>query len=162
MSEPGLGGQAQSARRVDQAAAGIALRVLGEEVTSELRTRMRQLPMRLRGSGLAATYAFVLSKADPQGEQLARAYHRLAEQVASHVANQGLLSGTGRQMAPLRFLQALGEANVHDYARVSVEVEMLAVWLSRLAEALCEDKDSGEGSVGRDEEGGGARGAAEG
>lgn len=162
MSEPGLGGQPQAARRVDQAAAGIALRVLGEKVTAELRTRMRPLPMRLRGSGLAATYAFVLSKADPQGGQLARAYHRLAEQVASHVASQGLLSGTGRQMTPLRFLHALGEADVHDYARVSVEVEVLAVWLSRLAEALCEDKDSGEGSGKGDGEERGARGAEEG
>lgn len=160
MREPDLGGPAQAARRVDQASAVIALRVLGERVTSELRTRMRQLPMRLRGSGLAATYAFVLSKADPQGEQLARSYYRLAEQIASHVANQGLLSGTGRQMDPLRFLQALGEANVHDYARVSVEVEVLAVWLSRLAEALCEDQDSGDDPG--EGEGGGARGAAEG
>ena len=69
----------RTARRVDQAAAGIAFRILGETVRPELRIRMRQLPMRLRGSGLAATYAFVLSKADPQGDELERAYHRLAE-----------------------------------------------------------------------------------
>lgn len=156
MSESRSGASGQAARRLDQAAAGIAFRILGETVSPELRTRMRQLPMRLRGSGLAATYAFVLSKADPHGDKLAQAYHRLAEQVASHIADQGMLSGTGRQMTPHRFLQALSEADVHDYARVSAEVETLAVWLSRLAEALCEKKDQGadSGHVGAEEGGG--------
>lgn len=138
----------RSARRVDQAAAGIACRVLGKEVSSELRTRMRQLPMQLRGSGLAATYAFVLSKADAHGGKLEKAYYRLAERIASHVAERGLITETGRQMDPRQFLKALSEADVHDYARVSVEVETLAIWLSRLAEALCPESEDG-GSVER-------------
>lgn len=148
----------RSARRVDQAAAGIAFRVLGETVSPELRTRMRQLPMRLRGSGLAAAYAFVLSKADPRGDELERAYHRLCERVAAHIADQGLLSGTGRQMTPHQFLRALGEADVHDYARVSAEVEALSVWLSRLAEALCEDS----GGSGSEKDGSGGETTGEG
>ncbi|MFB8762226.1 type III-B CRISPR module-associated protein Cmr5 [Nocardiopsis alba] len=128
--------------RVDQAAAGIALRILGDQVNRELRTRMRQLPMRLRGSGLAATYAFVLSKADPRGDRLAQAYHRLAAEIAKQISEQQLLSGTSKQqMTPHEFLRALSEADVHDYARVSVEVEILAVWLSRLSEALCEETE---------------------
>ncbi|MFE1100410.1 type III-B CRISPR module-associated protein Cmr5 [Nocardiopsis alba] len=139
--------------RVDQAAAGIAFRILGEQVNRELRTRMRQLPMRLRGSGLAATYAFVLSKADPRGDRLAQAYHRLAAHVAEQIADRQLLSGTSRKMTPHEFLRALSEADVHDYARVSVEVEILAVWLSRLAEALCEETEE-NGSTGE----GGERG----
>ena len=55
-----------SVSRVDQAAAGIALRILGDQVNRELRTRMRQLPMRLRGSGLAATYAGGADEAELQ------------------------------------------------------------------------------------------------
>ena len=151
----------RTARRVDQAAAGIAYRILGETVSPELRTRMRQLPMRLRGSGLAATYAFVLSKADSQGDELERAYHRLSERVAAHIGDQGLLSGTGRQMSPHQFLRALGEADVHDYARVSAEVEALSVWLSRLAEALCEESE-GSGSKKNGSGGGTGEGSSHG
>lgn len=157
MSEP-----TRTARRVDQAAAGIAYRILGETVSHELRTRMRQLPMRLRGSGLATTYAFVLSKADPQGDKLERAYHRLSERVATHIADQGLLTGTGRQMNPHQFLRALGEADVHDYARVSAEVEALSVWLSRLAEALCEDSGNGGPKKGGSGDGTAGEGGAHG
>ncbi|MFV2194986.1 type III-B CRISPR module-associated protein Cmr5 [Nocardiopsis sp. LOL_012] len=131
----------RGARRVDQSMAGVAHRILGDHVTPELRTRMRQLPMRLRGSGLAATYAFVLSKADARGNELEKAYHRLAERVAAHVADRGLLTGAGRRTDPQRFLAALADADVHDYARISVEVEALSVWLSRLAEALCAESD---------------------
>jgi len=133
-----------SVSRIDQAAAGIAFRILGDHVNQDLRTRMRQLPLRLRGSGLASTYSFILSKADPRGDSLAQAYHRLAAKVAEHVAERHLLSGTSRKMTPNEFLRALSKANVHDYARVTIEVEILSVWLSRLAEALHEEgKQSG-------------------
>src|SRR5699024_201617 len=115
---------------------------------------MRQLPLRLRGSGLASTYSFILSKADPRGDSLAQAYHRLAAKVAEHVAERHLLSGTSRKMTPNEFLRALSKANVHDYARVTIEVEILSVWLSRLAEALHEEgKQSGSADE-RGEQGG--------
>ena len=61
---------------------------------------MRQVATRLRGS-VWRHYAFVLSKADPQGEQR-RGYYRLAEQIASPVRTGPFWNRTS--MDPLRFL----------------------------------------------------------
>ena len=126
-------------QRLDQELSGIALDVVGERVGRDLRTRMRQLPSRLRGGGLAATYAFVLSKADPNpAKELGSAYHRLAVKIAEHVCDRRLLGGNGTILPPARFLAALSEATPAQYARASAAGDACAITLSRLAHALYE------------------------
>ncbi|MDT0326988.1 type III-B CRISPR module-associated protein Cmr5 [Nocardiopsis lambiniae] len=128
-----------SVQRLDQELSGLALKILGRRVSKDLRTRMRQLPSRLRGGGLAATYAFVLSKADPNpAKELGYAYHQLAVKIAEHVCHRRLLGGNGTVLPPKRFLEALSSATPAQYARACAEVDALATWLSRLADALHE------------------------
>ncbi|WP_017593832.1 type III-B CRISPR module-associated protein Cmr5 [Nocardiopsis potens] len=127
------------ARRVDQNLARIAHEVLPEQVGQELRTRMRQLPSRLRGGGLAATYAFLLSKAKKEpADELSRAYRLLADKIAAHVAQRRLLKSAPPEMDSTAFLAELAKAKPAEYARASAEVDALAVWLARLADALRE------------------------
>lgn len=125
------------AQRLDQELAAIALTVLDNQVSKDLRTRMRQLPSRLRGSGLAATYAFVLSKSDPDpNKELGYAYHRLAAAIADHVSRRGLLGAAGTVITSQGLPAALAHATPSQYARTSAEIDALAGWLSRLADAL--------------------------
>ncbi|MEU3142724.1 type III-B CRISPR module-associated protein Cmr5 [Nocardiopsis alba] len=136
-----------SVQRLDQELSGLALKILGERVSKDLRTRMRQLPSRLRGGGLAATYAFVLSKADPNPvKELGYAYHQLAMRIAEHVCHRRLLGGNGTVLPPKRFLEALSSATPAQYARASAEVDALATWLSRLADALYEPPKDADGT----------------
>ncbi|MFE9243643.1 type III-B CRISPR module-associated protein Cmr5 [Nocardiopsis sp. NPDC006938] len=147
---------------MDQNLASIAVKILtntstGETnsdtdtVTQEVRTRMRQLPSQLRGSGLTATYAFVLAKAEKEGnEPLRSAYAGLADAIAEQAFANGYLprpqndpnrhgSAKGQQDAGRRdFMSALCQASPAQYSRVSAAVDALAVWLSRLAEAYYE------------------------
>jgi CRISPR-associated protein Cmr5 len=58
-------------RRVDQGMAAAAAQALPEEVDRELRTRYRQLRVMLHAAGLAATYAFIASKAKVAEEDAA-------------------------------------------------------------------------------------------
>lgn len=130
----------REAIRVDQGLARVAHDILPPVVGKELRTRMRQLPSRLRGSGLAATYAFILSKAenDPK-DPLALAYHRLAEKIAAHVSDRRLLGDQRADLDQRGFMEALSEAGPGQYAQVSAEIDALAIWLSRLADAYYEE-----------------------
>lgn len=135
----------REAIRVDQGLARIAHDILPAVVSRELRTRMRQLPSRLRGSGLAATYAFILSKAENDPEDaLALAYYRLAEKIAQHVSDRRLLGNVEADLDCKGFMRALGMADAGQYSRVSAEIDALAVWLSRLADAYYEEPKRAE------------------
>jgi CRISPR/Cas system CMR-associated protein Cmr5 small subunit len=89
--------------RIDQGMAADAARVLrGEDgevtVTPELRRRYRQLRVMLHTAGLAATYAFIASKAGDASavggaeKELARAYRKVADAIRERLSSQGLLS----------------------------------------------------------------------
>ena len=72
--------------RVDQGMAVAAARSLPDNVDKELRTRYRQLRVMLHTAGLAATYAYIASKAGDgvdettpdSADKLARAYRDAA------------------------------------------------------------------------------------
>jgi CRISPR type III-B/RAMP module-associated protein Cmr5 len=119
-------------QRVDQQMAGTAAGMLPERITPELRTRYRQLPVMVRTSGLAGAYAFLVAKSDEQTE-LGRAYARVAGGIRQHLTDRQLLSGTvgGNQAV----LAALASMDPRDYTRAAAETQLLAGWLSRLAEA---------------------------
>ncbi|WP_344984018.1 type III-B CRISPR module-associated protein Cmr5 [Thermobifida alba] len=124
---------------MDQQMAAQAERVIGPVVTNpqlakRLRTRMRQFPMRLRSSGLVAAFAFAESRSG-NGDPLEQAYTRLCEVIIQHVSQRDLLPGLTAQSTPREFLTMLTNAGLTTYSRVSAEIDLLAGWLSRIADA---------------------------
>jgi CRISPR/Cas system CMR-associated protein Cmr5 small subunit len=128
-------------QRVDQGMAQAAEAILrGARVTKKLRTRYRQLRPMLNQSGLAATYAFVASKAQGN-DQLATAYQGVAAAIRGRLHSQGLLTGDPAHTTHSDVFTALGNADPTDYARASADAAALAGWLSRLADALVVDEE---------------------
>lgn len=133
-----------SARRVDQAMAGAAARMLPPTINDQLRTRYRQLPVMLRTAGLAATYAFLVARTDAASE-LGRAYGRVAEGIREHLTSRHLLPGDTTALRNQDVVARLALVPLRDYARAAAEVEALAGWLSRLAEAAYRSAKQGQG-----------------
>ena len=90
----------------------------------------------LRTAGLAATYAFIASKAADAGaeRELARAYRKVAEALRERLSAQHLLT-VGEKAGVVAVLDALGTMDPVTYARASAEAAAFAGWLSRLADA---------------------------
>lgn len=122
-----------SPRRVDQAMAKKAGAMLPEKISGQLRTRYRQLPIMLHTAGLAATYAFILSKKDEK--ELGQAYGKVADGIRRHIGDRQLIAGKSHWATDLELLDGLGQAERTEYMRASAEISALAGWLSRLAEA---------------------------
>ncbi len=142
-----------SATRIDQgmaaAAAGL-LRPPGELSGAErkaLRTRYRQLRVMLHTAGLAATYAFVASKAGGSGA-LDRAYAEAAKGIRVRLTSLGLLTGVAAPMDAREVLRQLGDLDGMRYARASAEATSLVGWLSRLADACYHEDGPQTGSDG--------------
>jgi CRISPR type III-B/RAMP module-associated protein Cmr5 len=118
-------------RRVDQHMAAAAGRMLPPTISESLRTRYRQLPVMVRTSGLAATVAFLVAKSDEK--ELGRAYRLVADGIRAYLEHNhdfgGALAGNEALLTELASMPPAG------YARAAAEVELLAGWLSRLAEA---------------------------
>jgi CRISPR/Cas system CMR-associated protein Cmr5 small subunit len=89
----------------------------------------------LHSAGLAATLAFIASKAGESGE-LAGAYQRAGEGIRDRLAELGLLTGNASQMSTRDVLSELGRMTSVQYARASAEASAFAGWLSRLADAM--------------------------
>jgi CRISPR/Cas system CMR-associated protein Cmr5 small subunit len=113
-----------------------------------LRTRYRQLRIMLHTAGLAATYAFVASKAGGSGT-LERAYAEAARGIRQRLAD--VLAGSAAQMDAREVLRQLGEMDSTKYARASAEATSLVGWLSRLADA-CYQEDAPQADDGGDHE----------
>lgn len=127
------------AERVDQQMAAQAEKVIGPLVTDpqlaqRIRTRMRQFPMQLRSSGLVAAFAFAESKSG-SADPLEQAYSRLCKAIIEHAAKRKLLPGLTPQSTPREFLDVLTKADLPTHSRLSAEIDLLAGWLSRIAEA---------------------------
>lgn len=123
--------------RVDQVMATAAAAALHTPVSQELRTRYRQLRQMLHSSGLVATYAFIAAKSNAQDE-IAKAYGQVASILRERLAQLDLLSS--KTLEHDRVLCELGELPAERYARASVEATSLVQWLSRLADALYQEK----------------------
>lgn len=132
-----------SVRRVDQDSAAAAADLLPQNVKpqqgKELRTRYRQLRAMLHGTGLAATYAFVVSKASGD---LAESYGKVAAGLQQRLTDRGLLTGGQAKMEPADVLRQLGTMDSVRYGRASAEAAALLGWLSRLADATYQQTDN--------------------
>jgi len=120
------------AERVDQGLARVAAAALRDRVVdSELRTRMRGLPAMLQTSGLAATCAFLLSKDSDHDRK--DAYWLTAKTLLDEAAKAvGIVPDPED---PNRTLDALSHADSQKYVVAETRAAMLALWLSRLAQA---------------------------
>lgn len=130
-------------RRIDQGMAAAASLALPEGADAEtgkaLRTRYRQLRVMLRTAGLAASYAYIASKAGPPDgkDRLAAAYGLVAGGITERLTGLGLLSGSADDSLGTRdVLRQLGAMDHVTYARASAEAAGLVEWLSRLANAV--------------------------
>lgn len=127
--------------RIDQGMAAAAAAALPDKVNKELRTRYRQLRAMLHTAGLAATYAFIASKAkDPddaaeptEQARLAAAYRDAAKGIVS------CLSSDPEKMSARDVMRELGRMNPVQYARASAEASAFVGWLSRLADAVYQE-----------------------
>jgi len=132
-----------TARRVDQGKAAAASRALPPEINGELRTRYRQLRVMLHTAGLAATYAYIASKAKDAGggqDKLAKAYEQTRAGIHLCLKEAGLLEDG--EAAARDVLARLGRMRTVEYARASAEVAAFISWLSRLADAEWQEGDA--------------------
>ncbi|MGH3977265.1 MAG: type III-B CRISPR module-associated protein Cmr5 [Pseudonocardiaceae bacterium] len=119
------------AERVDHGLARAAATALRDQVvTPELRTRMRGLPAMLQTSGLAATCAFLLSKA--KDHERKDAYWLTAKTLLDEAAEA---AGIDPDPDPNVTLDTLSQATGPQYVLAETRAAMLALWLSRLAQA---------------------------
>ena len=117
--------------RVDHGLAAAAANVLRDHtVDNELRTRMRGLPAMLQTSGLAAACAFLLSKAKVHERK--DAYWLTAKTLLDEAATE---AGLKPDPDPRRTLDALSQATGQQYVMAETRAALLALWLSRLAQA---------------------------
>jgi len=135
-----------TALRIDQGMAAVAAEALPGDVDPELRTRYRQLRVMLHTAGLAATYAFIASKAkdtDGQGQRdkLATAYHTAGEAIRKRLLARNMFPGRSQPRDAREVLAALGAMSQVEYARASAEAAALVGWLGRLADAVYVPED---------------------
>jgi CRISPR/Cas system CMR-associated protein Cmr5 small subunit len=130
-------------QRIDQGMAARAARALPDGgVDKELRTRYRQLRAMLHGAGLAATYAYIASKAKtgPKADKLGKAYAAAEQAIRERIFPVGDVPGSARAA-----LARLGEMGPVDYARASAEATAFVGWLSRLADAVWQEAGGANG-----------------
>ncbi|MGH4020381.1 MAG: type III-B CRISPR module-associated protein Cmr5 [Pseudonocardiaceae bacterium] len=122
------------AERVDHKLARAAADVLRDQkVDAELRTRMRGLPALLQTSGLAATCAFLLSRV--KEHKPTDAYWRTAKTLLDEAARA---IGVDPDPDPRAALDKLTQVTGQQYVLAETRAAMLALWLSRLAQAKAE------------------------
>jgi CRISPR-associated protein Cmr5 len=126
-----------------------AVEALPEKVDGDLRTRYRQLRIMLHSAGLAASYAFIASKAgDPDAGGTAGAYGKVAVALVKRLAAKGSLSGDPDDLSTVDVMRQLGAMSPADYARASAEAAALVSWLSRLASAVAAEGGDDPHTVG--------------
>jgi CRISPR-associated protein Cmr5 len=140
------------ASRLDQELAVLAAQALPPTVDKTLRSRMRSLSPMIQASGLAATCAFLLSRAKRQAS--ADPYWRTAKALldaAAAAANVRVDSD------PRMTLDNVVRATGHQYLMAEARAAALAGWLSRLAAARAGDDSGDGGGSGGSDRGGDAR-----
>jgi hypothetical protein len=100
--------------------------------------------MMLHSAGLAASYAYLASKAadDPETPGLAGAYARVGQALRERLVGLHLLTGEAGELGTPDVMCQLGRMDTATYARASAEAAALVSWLSRLAAAVAAENPS--------------------
>lgn len=115
--------------RVDQGLAAAAADALCElDITDDLRTRMRGLPVMLQTSGLTATCAFLLSKVKKPEDS-----HWITAKILLDEAAKAV--DFDQHPDPHVTLDAFARETGLKYVMAESRATMLALWLSRLTQA---------------------------
>lgn len=133
------------AERIDKMLAVKAAQALPEKVDPELRTRMRALPTMIHTSGLAATCAFLLSRRKTDDKK--DPYHATAVAIMDAAAEAAKIPVAAD---PNVTLTGLAKASGHQYLVAETRAHMLAIWLSRLAQARSKPDPPAEDSAAAD------------
>lgn len=110
-----------------------ALTALPDPITKSLRTRCRTLRAMAHSSGLAATYAFISSKAEKVGSREAQDYAQIRESIDRRLLELNLLPQDAN--TPRQTMTGITEMDSGTYLRASDDIERLLAWMARLAEA---------------------------
>ena len=117
------------AERLDHRLAHTAARALADvAMTDDLRSRLTGLPVLLRTSGIAATCAFLLSKADDA------AYKTTATILLTEAGDAAGVDIPRGASGPEQ-LRRLTEFTEQQYLLAETRALLLATWLSRFARA---------------------------
>lgn len=128
-------------RRIDQAMAVIAARLLPSVPAAEHRARYRQLQLMLRTAGLAATYAHLAARSSP-APGAGELHATLAGGIAWYLSEAQLIPAILEPQDHMQVLEAIAAMDVSSYAQASAEVKALVEWLARLAAAASADTGS--------------------
>lgn len=130
--------------RLDHRLAAKAAEVVPVEVSDELRTRLAGLPAMIMTSGLAATGAFLLSRAESRETS---PYYTTATALLDDAATLAKIPIGADTKATL---DNIARTSGHQYLIAEARARMFASWLSRIANARHVKKESAtEGSVRR-------------
>lgn len=127
--------------RLDQGMAVEASRAVPDPVNDQVRTRLRQLPVMLQTSGLAATLAFLHAKSGAQSP-LEHAYRDVADALTGRVA---ATIGMARTTTTPQLVEHLGGLSGDDYVMAAAHARAFAGWLSRIAEGRPRAQHTGQG-----------------
>ncbi len=123
--------------RRDQGLAVIAAKVVMKisPFTKDVRTRLVQLPTLLHRNGLAATLAFVSSKAEGQ-DTLSQAYEHVRDLLIERIQQSRVTGAEGfRSLTDTASIEWLKDLPAKDYGRLTAEVADAVLWVKRLSEA---------------------------
>lgn len=118
--------------RLDRGLAVAAATELPAEVDAELRSTLRELPVLIHNSGLAAACAYLLSRADSDDDH--DRYWKTARAVLTDAAEFVRLDGRA-EATPLRLLDRIVELDDRHYVAAERRARSFAVWLSRIGTA---------------------------
>ncbi|MFC0438060.1 type III-B CRISPR module-associated protein Cmr5 [Kutzneria buriramensis] len=122
-----------TATRIDHELAKVAAKTVPGTVSDDLRTRYAGLPHMIMASGLAASVAFLLAKAESTAGGIdGPAYREAATTLLDDAAD---CAGIPRGEHPNATLTNIANADHHRYLIAESRARMLAVWLARIANA---------------------------
>ncbi len=128
-------------RRIDAGLAGKAANVIdslrdhNDDLPKDILPRLRGLAVNLRINGLVATLALYTAKSG--SDSLGQAYRKVFDSLWAEIAPVLCSPPSGAASDPFK---ALCSASPSTLALASHRVELFAVWLSRLAEAVVHDQ----------------------
>ncbi|MCP4107699.1 MAG: type III-B CRISPR module-associated protein Cmr5 [Desulfobacteraceae bacterium] len=124
-----------------------AEKVSKEDYRKKYKAYVKKIPAMIKTNGLAATFAFVLSKAKIKEKEKARtadakAYHKIYEQTSAWLSqDQKNLIALSEKETDELVNKILKLETSSEYRAVTVEILAFFNWLRRFADGLIEGED---------------------